>query len=156
MYAHVDFFFYLARCNQFSINMSQIFRLRLGPDMRKDASEGDKVYYVTPRARGKITHNELARQVMQTTIFSVADVKASLRNLSIFIANALRSGQSVSLDGLGTIYISASSAAVADSSELSASKLKKVQIRFEQTTELREAAARVSFQIDQFSYNPQP
>lgn len=68
--------------------------------------EGKKLYHPQVVTIGCVSLNDLSKEVAELSSLSTGDVKNTIDNLIIVMTRHLQSGESVSLDGLGSFTLS--------------------------------------------------
>jgi predicted histone-like DNA-binding protein len=90
---------------------------------------------------------DIAREIVQRSSLSLGDVQSVLSNLVEIMPTFLKLGQSIRLEGFGTFRATVSSQGTDTPEELSAHQVKKVQISFLPSVELKQSLATVSFEV---------
>lgn len=80
-------------------------------------------YHARLVVKRKLTTDQVARHIADRCTLSMGDVKAALMELSDLLADEIRQGNSVHLDGIGTFRGSAKSPAVASVNEIRAESI---------------------------------
>lgn len=68
--------------------------------------EGKKLYHPQVVTIGNVSLNDLSKEVAELSSLSTGDVKNTIDNLITVMTSHLQSGESVSLDGLGSFTLS--------------------------------------------------
>lgn len=116
---------------------------------KKDKSGNkEKVrYYGVPLTSGKITEEELAEEISEQCSLTPTDVLATIRALSHNIQSHLSDGRTVSLKGIGTFYVSASSEGFDDPEECTPAQVKARRICFRADRTLRSILATMKYKL---------
>lgn len=104
-------------------------------------------WYLTQKSDGSVNIKDIAGEIVQRSALSLGDVQSVLSNLVQIMPTFLKLGQSIRLEGFGTFRVTISSEGVDTPEELSTRQVKKVQISFLPSVELKQSLATVSFEI---------
>ncbi|MDR1761068.1 MAG: HU family DNA-binding protein [Bacteroidales bacterium] len=102
--------------------------------------------YAAPVMDGKITQNDLKKEIVQLSSLSKGDVSNVIESFIDVIPKYLLIGKSVSLGELGTLRLSFTSEGVANEGEFTVSKIKGVRVLFTPSPALRKSIEDVSFE----------
>lgn len=104
---------------------------------RKNPKDGTVKFYSQAVGRRIISQKELMADVEKQTSLTSGDVKNAIDSLLYVIKKNLTDGRSVKLDGIGTFSVSLASRGVANKNDFNASKIKRKNICFRASTDLR-------------------
>jgi predicted histone-like DNA-binding protein len=105
-----------------------------------------KKLYATTVNNGKITENNLAKDIADQSSLTRGDVGNVVTNIIDTIPKYLLMGKSVNLGELGTLRLSFSSEGVNEESEFNVGKIKGVKVVFTPGVALKEAIANLNFE----------
>lgn len=106
--------------------------------------EPAKWYPVLKTTRMK-REKEVAREIADETTLNPKEAEMALSQLQKIMIRTLLSGQSIQLGDWGSFYLSLNTEGSATEAEATASKVKKINIRFTAGTELKEAISKAQF-----------
>lgn len=103
-------------------------------------SESKQVRYaVTTVSYGNVNLDTLAERMAEVSTFSVGEIKGMIENLTIMVADSLKEGYTVTIDGLGTITVTAQvNRDVDDPSKVRAESIKLKGVGFKPGPKLKE------------------
>ncbi len=96
-----------------------------------------KKWYLILKSIGLAKSKEVARLMADETTLNPKEAEISLAQAGKVVGCLLKSGQTVELEGLGTFYLTANSAASDTEAEVTARNLKGLNIRFRPDEELQ-------------------
>jgi predicted histone-like DNA-binding protein len=102
--------------------------------------------YATPVYEGKITKNDLTKEVVNLSSLSRGDVSSVIENLLDIFPKYLMMGKSVNLGELGTMRVSFSSEGVDDEKDFHTGKISGVKIVFTPGVELKKQLRDIRFE----------
>ena len=103
-------------------------------------------YSVTTVSYGNVNLNDLAEQMSDASTFTYGDVKGMIENLTLMIAEALKDGNTVTIDGLGTFSVTAQpNRDVEIPSKIRAESIKLKSIGFKLSPKLKERLSDIEF-----------
>jgi predicted histone-like DNA-binding protein len=102
--------------------------------------------YAAPVLDGKITPNDLKKEIVQLSSLSRGDVSNVIESLIEVIPKYLLMGKSVSLGELGTLRLTFTSEGVDSESEFAAGKIKGVRVLFTPSVPLRQSIKEIGFE----------
>lgn len=103
-------------------------------------------YSVTTVSYGNVNLNDLAEQMSDASTFTYGDVKGMIENLTLMIAEALKDGNTVTIDGLGTFLVTAQpNRDVEIPSKIRAESIKLKSIGFKPSPKLKERLSDIEF-----------
>ena len=103
-------------------------------------------YSVTTVSYGNVNLNDLAEQMSDASTFTYGDVKGMIENLTLMIAEALKDGNTVTIDGLGTFSVTAQpNRDVEIPSKIRAESIKLKSIGFKPSPKLKERLSDIEF-----------
>ena len=103
-------------------------------------------WYAAPVNDGRITENDLKREIVDLSSLSKGDVSNVVESFIEVMPKYLLMGKSVSLGELGTLRLSFSSEGVSDPQDFAVSKIKGVRVVFTPSTELRRSIEDITFE----------
>lgn len=106
--------------------------------------EPAKWYPVLKTTRMK-REKEVAKEIADETTLNPKEAEMALSQLQKIMIRTLLSGQSIQLGDWGSFYLSLNTEGSATEAEATASKVKKINIRFTAGMELKEAIAKAQF-----------
>lgn len=115
----------------------------------KSGETPKELYYAVPKAfqrRGvPIDEKKLAESMEMKSSLTAGDVKSVLTQLPREIAEELKNGRTVNIEGLGTFYLSISSEGVEKPEDCKASTIKSIRICFRAAEEMKKLMANCEF-----------
>ncbi len=103
-------------------------------------------YSVTTVSYGNVNLDVLAVQIAESSTFTYGDVKGLVENLTFLIAEALKGGNTVTIDGLGTFSVTARpNHEVEDPLKIRAESIKLKGIGFKPSPKLKERLKSIEF-----------
>lgn len=117
-------------------------------DLRGE-SPTERIYYLQPCYRSRITTEELTEQIERMTSLSEGDVYNVLITLTTLIARAIRRGDIVELDRLGTFKANFRSRGTSDPTELTTSDIKLEGVSFRPKPEMKRLLQGITYSIKQ-------
>ena len=124
--------------------MSYSYKVSKRKFKTKDGIEHTKYYACAKRGK-LVSSKELAQEISERSSLTQGDVYGSLSALSDVIKNHLLLGNSIKLDGIGTISLSITSEPSDEEDKVNARTLKVGKICFKADRELNEDVKNVSF-----------
>lgn len=112
-------------------------------------SPDERIYYLQPCYRSRITTEELTEQIEQMTSLSEGDVYNVLITLTSLIARAIRNGDIVELDHLGTFKADFRSRGTSDPTELTTSDIELEGVSFLPKPEMKRLLQGITYSIKQ-------
>lgn len=103
-------------------------------------------YSVTTVSYGNVNLDTLAGQMAESSTFTYGDVKGLVENLTLLIAESLKDGNTVTIDGLGTFSVTAQpNREVEDPLKIRAESIKLKGIGFKPSPKLKERLRSIEF-----------
>ena len=102
--------------------------------------------YASPAPEGRVTQNELKKEIVQLSSLSKGDVSNVIESFIDVIPKYLLMGKSVSLGELGTLRLSFSSEGVESVEEFTVSKISGVRVLFTPSPSLRKSLTDITFE----------
>lgn len=103
-------------------------------------------YSVTTVSYGNVNLDALAVQMADSSTFTYGDVKGLMENLTLLIAEALKEGNTVTIDGLGTFSVTAQpNREVEDPARIRAESIKLKGIGFKPSPKLKNRLSDIEF-----------
>lgn len=103
-------------------------------------------YSVTTVSYGNVNLDMLAEQMADASTFTYGDVKGMIENLTLLISEALKEGNTVTIDGLGTFSVTARpNRDVGEPSEIRAESIKLKGIGFKPGPKLKDRLSNIKF-----------
>ena len=124
--------------------MSYSYKVNKRKFRTKDGVEHVKYYACAKRGK-LVSSKELAQEISQRCSLTAGDIYGSLSALSDVLKNHLLLGNSIKLDGIGTISLSITSEPSDEEDTVNARTLKVGKICFKADRELNEDVKNVSF-----------
>lgn len=124
--------------------MSYSYKVNKRKFRTKDGVEHVKYYACAKRGK-LVSSKELAQEISQRCSLTAGDIYGSLSALSDVIKNHLLLGNSIKLDGIGTISLSITSEPSDEEDKVNARTIKVGKICFKADRELNEDVRAVSF-----------
>ena len=124
--------------------MSYSYKVNKRKFRTKDGVEHVKYYACAKRGK-LVSSKELAQEISQRCSLTAGDIYGSLSALSDVIKNHLLLGNSIKLDGIGTISLSMTSEPSDEEDKVNARTIKVGKICFKADRELNEDVRAVSF-----------
>ena len=124
--------------------MGYSYKVNKRKSKTKDGIEHTKYYACAKRGK-LVSSKELAQEISERSSLTQGDVYGSLSALSDVIKNHLLLGNSIKLDGIGTISLSITSEPSDEEDKVNARTLKVGKICFKADRELNEDVKNVSF-----------
>lgn len=107
--------------------------------------EAPNKFYAFPVYRGKVELKELSDDVADKSSLTRGDCYNVIQNFLSEMLKALRKGEIVKLDDLGTFRVTLSSEGAETPQDLSSDAIKKARIRFQPGEELKGMLANLKF-----------
>lgn len=103
-------------------------------------------YSVTTVSYGNINLDTLAERMATYSTFNIGEIKGMLENLTRMIADSLKDGYTVSIEGLGTLSVTAQvNREVTAPSQIRAESIKLKSIGFKPSPKLKERLSDIEF-----------
>lgn len=103
-------------------------------------------YSVTTVSYGNVNLDNLAEQMSDASTFTYGDVKGMIENLTLLVAETLKSGNTVTIDGLGTFSVTAQpNRDVEEPSKIRAESIKLKSIGFKPSPKLKDRLSNIEF-----------
>lgn len=103
-------------------------------------------YSVTTVSYGNINLDTLAERMATYSTFNIGEIKGMLENLTRMIADSLKDGYTVSIEGLGTLSVTAQvNREVTTPSQIRAESIKLKSIGFKPSPKLKERLSDIEF-----------
>ena len=103
-------------------------------------------YSVTTVSYGNVNLDTLAEQMADASTFTYGDVKGMIENLTLLISEALKEGNTVTIDGLGTFSVTAQpNRDVEEPSKIRAESIKLKGIGFKPSPKLKNRLSDIEF-----------
>lgn len=103
-------------------------------------------YSVTTVSYGNINLDTLAERMATYSTFNIGEIKGMLENLTRMIADSLKDGYTVSIEGLGTLSVTAQvNRQVTTPSQIRAESIKLKSIGFKPSPKLKERLSDIEF-----------
>lgn len=107
---------------------------------------GTVKYSVTTVSYGNVNLDSLAEQMSDASTFTYGDVKGMIENLTLLVAETLKRGNTVTIDGLGTFSVSAQpNRDVEEPSKIRAESIKLKSIGFKPSPKLKDRLSNIEF-----------
>lgn len=103
-------------------------------------------YSVTTVSCGNVNTDTFSERIADSSTFNIGEVKGMLENLTRMIADYLKAGYTVSVDGLGTFSVTAqTNREVNDPSRVRAESIKLKSIGFKPSPKLKDRLSNIEF-----------
>lgn len=103
-------------------------------------------YSVTTVSYGNVNMDDMAEQMADASTFTYGDVKGMIENLTILISEALKGGNTVTIDGLGTFSVTAQpNREVKEPSKIRAESIQLKGIGFKPSPKLKDRLSNIEF-----------
>lgn len=103
-------------------------------------------YSVTTVSYGNVNMDDMAEQIADASTFTYGDVKGMIENLTILISVALKGGNTVTIDGLGTFSVTAQpNHDVIEPSKIRAESIQLKSIGFKPSPKLKDRLSNIEF-----------
>lgn len=103
-------------------------------------------YSVTTVSYGNVNTDTFSERIADSSTFNIGEVKGMLENLTRMIADYLKEGYTVSVDGLGTFSVTAQvNREVNDPSRVRAESIKLKSIGFKPSPKLKDRLSNIEF-----------
>ena len=103
-------------------------------------------YSVTTVSYGNVNLDTLAEQMADASTFTYGDVKGMIENLTLLISEALKEGNTVTIDGLGTFSVTAQpNRDVEEPSKIRVESIKLKGIGFKPSPKLKDRLSDIEF-----------
>lgn len=107
---------------------------------------GTVKYSVTTVSYGNVNLDSLAEQMSDASTFTYGDVKGMIENLTLLVAETLKRGNTVTIDGLGTFSVTAQpNRDVEEPSKIRAESIKLKNIGFKPSPKLKDRLSNIEF-----------
>lgn len=107
---------------------------------------GTVKYSVTTVSYGNVNLDSLAEQMSDASTFTYGDVKGMIENLTLLVAETLKRGNTVTIDGLGTFSVTAQpNRDVEEPSKIRAESIKLKSIGFKPSPKLKDRLSNIEF-----------
>ena len=117
--------------------MALSYHLVKRPDMRKNATEGAKLFYAQVRSLNKIDFEKFCEMVALRSAAFTGDIKLVIEGILSVMEERMGDGDVIQLGRLGNFRMIASSRGAAQESEFNTSYFKKARIVFSPGTMLK-------------------
>ena len=103
-------------------------------------------WYASPINDGKITKDELAKEIVNVSSLARGDISSTIESLIDTMPKYLLMGKSIQLGEFGTLRISFSSEGVDAPEEFNVSKISELKVVFRASVEFKKALENVKFE----------
>lgn len=110
-------------------------------------NKGQTMYQAQRNPSGKLTLSAVEEQIVEATSLSRGDVRNAIASLAAIVNRSLLAGVSVDLGDLGSFKVEANGKMVATEKEVTASSIKKPQIRYYPKHTMRQSAQQVPISV---------
>lgn len=110
------------------------------------AGGGKKKYYASPNMSGEVALSEITQSLEKRSTVNGADIRAVLYGLSDVTKEALKNGEIVRLDGIGSLRVSFSSEGKLKEEEVTIHSIKDARIIFTPSKELKEMLSTLTYE----------
>ena len=104
-----------------------------------------KKWYPVIKSTGQVKEKEVAKLLADETTLNPKEAEMAVSQLMKVVANLLLNGKTVQLGELGSFRITAKTEASDKKEEVTAAKIKKVNVRFSESGELKNAMEKAKF-----------
>jgi predicted histone-like DNA-binding protein len=105
----------------------------------------EKKWYPVLKSTGLVKEREVAKQLADETTLNPREAEMAVGQLMKVVTKLLLNGNTVQLGELGSFRLTAKTEASNKKEEVTAQKIKKVRVRFSESTDLKNAIAKASF-----------
>lgn len=105
-------------------------------------------FYACKKTNRTLSTKEVCQQISEASSLTEGDVMSALLGLSKITQNALAMGHNVNLEGIGTIGLSVTSAAMDSPKDISKVKVKAKRITFRPDKSLKEILKNLRFSLE--------
>lgn len=116
------------------------------PKLDKSGEEEKIRYYGVPVTSGQITTAKLAERIAERCSLSKGDVLAAVCMMGELVLESLRSGYTVDLEDLGSLYLSAGSEGYEDPVKCTPRRVKARRICFKMSPSMRKEMKFIKFE----------
>lgn len=102
-------------------------------------------WYLILKSLGMITEKEVAAAISDETTLNPKEAEMALYQLKKVVLANLLNGKTVQLGELGSLHLTVNSEGVDSEEEVNPNLVKKINIRFSPSEQLKEAVAKASF-----------
>ena len=104
-----------------------------------------KKWYLVLKSTGMVKEKEVAKLLADETTLNPKEAEMAVSQLMKVVANLLLNGNTVQLGELGSFRITAKTEPSEKKEEVTAAKIKKVNVRFTESKDLKNAMAKAKF-----------
>ena len=104
-----------------------------------------KRWYPVIKSTGLVKEREVATLLADETTLNPKEAEMAVYQLLKVVTNLLLNGNTVQLGSLGSFRLTASTEASDKEAEVTGAKIKKVKVRFTESTDLKNALAKATF-----------
>ena len=104
-----------------------------------------KRWYPVLKSTGLVKEREVARLLADETTLNAKEAEMAVSQLLKVVTNLLMSGSTVQLGSLGSFRLTASTEGSDTEAEVTGAKIKKVNVRFSESADLKNTLAKASF-----------
>jgi predicted histone-like DNA-binding protein len=109
------------------------------------APQAEKKWYAIIKSISQVKEKKVAKQIADETTLNPKEAEMSLYQLQKVLIRLLSEGNSVQLGDWGSFHLTCNSKGHDKKEEVSANSIEKVNIRFVQGKDLKEALQKISF-----------
>ncbi|MDR1985311.1 MAG: HU family DNA-binding protein [Prevotellaceae bacterium] len=104
-----------------------------------------KLWYPVLKSTGLVKEKEVARQLADETTLNAKEAEMAVSQLLKVVTKLLLDGHTVQLGSLGSFRLTANASGVATEAEVTAAQIKKLNVRFSESEELKDAVKKATF-----------
>jgi predicted histone-like DNA-binding protein len=104
-----------------------------------------KLWYPVLKSTGMVREKEVARLLADETTLNPKEAEMAVAQLMKVVAAQLMNGSTVQLGDLGSFRLTAHTEGVASEAEVTAAQIKKANVRFTESEELKNALKKITF-----------
>jgi len=104
-----------------------------------------KRWYPVIKSTGLVKEREVAKLLADETTLNPKEAEMAVSQLLKVVTNLLLSGNTVQLGSLGSFRLTASTEASDSAAEVTGAKIKKVNVRFSESDELKNVLSKATF-----------
>jgi predicted histone-like DNA-binding protein len=108
---------------------------------------GSAKWYLTQEKTGTVGLKEIAQEISGRSSLSLGDVLSALSNLVEILPLFLKLGQTIRLDGFGSLHLSVASEGTEQAEELSVRHVKGTRLIFRPNPAMKRSLGDISFEI---------
>lgn len=104
-----------------------------------------KLWYPLIKSIGKMTEKQVAKEISEETTLNPKEAEMAIYQFQKVLVKALLDGKTVKLGELGTFQVTISCKGVESEAEVSSANIKKINLRFTPSIELKQSLEKAHF-----------